>query len=98
MFVVTGSKKLRPRCRLPDKPVTFCMLGEVSGPAQTCILRETRTHSDAFTVQCVSWKIGLKAELVARQHHCHIWYFFFLLVLFSLSHTDSIYSLSLTLL
>lgn len=47
----------------------------------------------AFTAcQRVSWKIGQKAEPVARRHHCHIWYFFSLSLSCSLSHTDSIYS------
>lgn len=39
------------------------------------------THTErcrlAFRVHCVSWKIGLKAEPVARQRLCHIWCFFF---------------------
>lgn len=48
---------------------------------------DTCSHMHAFRVECVSWKIGLKAEPVARWRLCHIWYFFFsLLVLFSLSH------------
>lgn len=61
--------------------------------AQTCILRDTHAHTRlrcrlAFRAHCVSWKIGLKAEPVARQLICLIWYFFFLLVLFSFSHTQ----------
>lgn len=45
MFVDVGFKKLWPRCRLPDKPVTFCMLGEVSRYLLKHAYSETHTHT-----------------------------------------------------
>lgn len=84
----------RPRCQLPVRPGTFCTRCDVSRYLLKHACSETHAHSQrcslAFRVQRVSWKIGLKAEPVARQRLCHIWYFFFVLASFSFSHTDSV--------
>lgn len=48
--------------------------------AQTCILSLAHTRwlcHLAYAALCVSWKIGLRAEPVARRLLCHIWCLFF---------------------
>lgn len=51
----------------------------------------------AFRVQSVSWKIGLKAELVAKRRLCHIWYYFLYSLSCSLFLTQTVSTLSLML-
>lgn len=58
--------------------------------AHTCIRSHSQRCRLVFRVQCVSWKIGLKAEPVARQRLCHIRYFFSPCLVLSL--TDGIYA------
>lgn len=101
MLVVIGFLKAAAMLSVPSQ--TRYILYALTW-ADTCSNTHTDTHTHtpthpythtclrcrlAFRVQCVSWKIGLKAKPVARWLICHIWYFFFF-VLFSF-HAQSVY-------
>lgn len=89
-------------CGHAVKPGTLCTRCDVSRYLLKHAYSETHTHtlvampSCIQSSACVSWKIGLKAEPVARQRLFHIWCsFFFFYLSCSLFHTQTVSALPL---